>query len=109
MIRTPREWTETCPTCKGKGEVHQKERFALWTPEEHPNQKLKAPPPGAPADAYCCTTSPGASVWEACTEGIGLAQKVNRPVVFTINGTMIVCRADSNAEKLVDEWAKRRE
>ena len=35
IVRTPREWDETCRECKGTGSVHKREHFALWTPAEY--------------------------------------------------------------------------
>jgi len=105
--RTPRQWTESCRTCNGTGTVHEREHFSLWTPDEYERVQPLDPKHDAPADAYVCTTCPGATIFEACREAAEIAKQVHRPVAFEFNGTIAVIRADSDPVAVAKEWWKR--
>ena len=114
MIRTPREWDEPCPKCRGAGVVHKRESFHLLTPEEYVAlmQGTVDPPKldakyDVPADAVVCTPCGSVSIFEACTEGVTLARAYGRPVVFEFNGRVVVCSSDSNPEDVAKRWWKR--
>ena len=79
IVRTPKEWDETCSQCRGSGTVHKRERFSLMTPDEQRQMgegwKLMTIDPkyDPPADAMVCWVGAGATIFEACREGIALA------------------------------------
>jgi len=104
IVRTPREWDEQCWHCKGSGQVHKRERFALWTPDEYEHVQPLDQKHDVPPNAYVCTAAPGSSIFEACKEGVGLARTVGRPVAFEFNGAVAVCRADSDPDKVAKAW-----
>jgi hypothetical protein len=76
MIRTPKEWNETCSACLGAGKVHKREQFSLLTPDEYaglfgpdyPPVKLD-PKHDVPSNAVICWVGGSASIFEACKEG----------------------------------------
>lgn len=117
-IRTPHEWDETCQECSGTGKVHKRQHFALYTPAEYAQgmpakfvpaklDPAKHRGVGAvPADAVLCTARAGASIFEACKEGVTLARAFGHPVAFEFNEAVAICRADSNPEELVKAWWK---
>ena len=115
MIRTPREWNEACRECGGTGIVHKREHFSLWTPDEYMETIMAehGPPTlgprckGAsdvPPNAMICTVFGGASILEACREGVTLARAAGRPVAFEFNEAVAICRADSDPEKISKAW-----
>ena len=116
MVRTPREWDEPCRECGGTGTVHRRESFSLWTPEEyaktmgeygHGAPKVEPESNGAdsvPSNAMVCEVHGGASIWDACREGVALARVAGRPVVFTFNGTVAVCHVDSEPVDVSTKW-----
>ena len=107
VVRTPREWTETCRECRGAGHVHKRQHFALWTPDEWDHVPPLVPKDDVPRDAYVCTAAAGASIFEACREGVEIACIVQRPVAFEFNGAVAICRADSDPTAVAKEWWKR--
>jgi hypothetical protein len=113
MIRTPKEWDESCRECGGSGHVHRQERFVLWTPEEgaaaglgkkffHIDAKYDVP-----RDAYVCVAQAGASIFEACEEAIDIARIARRPVAFEFSGAVAVCFGTSDPEKVAKAWWNR--
>jgi hypothetical protein len=106
MKRTPREWTETCRTCRGSGQTHHRQHFALWTPDEFEPQPLD-PKHDVPSDALVCTAVYGSSIFEACREGVELAQMTGRPIAFECNGSVAILRADSDPVAIAKAWWKR--
>src|SRR5579875_727239 len=117
MIRTPKQWTETCRECRGTGTIHKREHFALWTPEEYAANmppefvpaKLKSDCKGAddlPANVVVCTAHAGPSIFEACREGVTLARAYGRPVAFEFNEAVAVCHGDSDPERVAKGWWK---
>jgi hypothetical protein len=106
IVRTPREWAETCRHCNGKGVVARREHFALWTPDEYRAEPLDARH-DAPHDAYVCTGVPGATIFEACKEGVTLAAIVKRPVAFEFNGAVAVCREGEDPGAIAKAWRIR--
>src|SRR5277367_6958272 len=109
IVRVPKEWDESCQTCRGAGVVHKAERFHLWTPDEY--ERLMGNPPSdidpkhdAPSNAYLCHAMGGATIFEACKEGVALAKTVARPVVFEFNDALAVCHADSEPEDVAKRW-----
>ena len=114
MIRTPREWDEPCRECRGSGQVHKRERFSLWTPDEYTAAmgpeygppKLDAKH-DVPSNAMVCSAMGGSSIFEACKEGVGLANATARPVAFEFNGTVAVCFHGSDPEDVAKRWWKR--
>jgi hypothetical protein len=118
MIRTPKEWDETCPQCKGVGKVHMRESFALWTPEEHAKDMppefatIKLDPAklrgvgAVPTNAVICSAHAGASVFEACKEAVTLALVYGCPVAFEFNGAVAVCHSDSDPVAVAKTWWK---
>lgn len=118
VIRRPREWDEPCTQCLGTGVVHKREYFALWTPAEYaahmPAEFVPAKLDPAklrgvgtvPTDAIICTAQAGASIFEACKEGIVLARAFGHPVAFEFNGAVAVCRVDSDWEIVCKTWWK---
>jgi len=114
VIRTPKEWDESCHECGGKGVVHKREHFSLWTPSEYMAamghefvpEKLDAKH-DVPANAVVCVAHAGASIFEACKEGITLARTFGAPVVFEFNGTIAICYADSAPEDVSERWWKK--
>lgn len=107
VVRTPREWTEQCRECCGTGHVSRRERFSLWTPDEFEQREPIDPKHDLPRDAYVCTAAPGATIFEACKEGIGLSKMVGRPVAFEFNGAVAVCRSDSDPDNVAKAWWER--
>jgi hypothetical protein len=114
MIRTPKEWDETCRECQGTGKVHKREHFSLLTPDEQ--AKLFGPDRAptvfdtkhdVPANAVVCWAGAGASIFEACTEGVTLARAFGRPVAFEFNETVVVCSSDADPEDVAKRWWKR--
>ena len=106
VIRKPKEWVEQCSHCHGSGQVRQRESFALYTPDEYEVQPL-GEDADVPQGTYVCGVWGGSSIFEACKEGVGLAGRVNRPVAFRFNDTVVVCRADSDPESVAKEWYPR--
>jgi hypothetical protein len=118
MIRTPKEWDETCWQCKGSGIVHKREIFALWTPEEHAAlmpakyATIKLDPAkhrgvgAVPTNAVICSAHAGASIFEACKEAVTLARAFGRPVAFEFNEAVAVCHADSDPITVAKTWWK---
>jgi hypothetical protein len=114
MIRTPKEWDETCGTCRGAGTVHKREHFALWTPDEYvahmgPEyvQSKLDPKHDVPANAVVCSAVGGGSIFEACKEGVALARAYGRPVAFEFNDAVAICHADADPEDVAKRWWKR--
>lgn len=118
MVRTPHEWDEMCRECNGTGSVHKREHFALRTPAEYaavmPSEYTPAKLDHAklrgtgavPTDAVICSAHGGASIFEACREGVTLARAFGRPVAFEFNGAVAVCRSDSDPETVGKVWWK---
>lgn len=118
MIRTPREWDETCSNCHGAGKVHKRESFSLWTPEEHAASMpaeyatIKLDPAkhrgvgAVPANAVLCSAHAGASIFEACKEAVTLAREFGRPVAFEFNEAVAVCHSDSDPAAVAKTWWK---
>ncbi len=113
MIRTPREWDETCSACRGAGKVHKREHFSLLTPDEQVRLfgADRAPTTldtkhDAPANVVVCWVGAGATIFEACKEGVTLARAFGRPVAFEFNDAVAICRADSNPEDVAKRWWK---
>jgi hypothetical protein len=106
--RIPRSWTETCQECHGTGRVTKREHFALWTPEEYPTDIPISPSAKgyASSEAYVCVAVPGASIFEACKEGVAIAKVVGRPVAFECNGAIAVCLQHSDPNSVALEWWK---
>ena len=110
MIRTPREWDETCRQCRGTGAVHKREHFWLLTPDEQEKLFGKErvvkldPKHDVPHDVVVCWVSNGASIFEACKEGVTLARAYGRPVAFEFNGVAAVCEAGSDPEEVAKAW-----
>jgi hypothetical protein len=109
IVRVPHEWDEPCRECNGSGHVHKVERLHLWTPDEY--AKLMGHEPTSldpkfdvPSNAYVCHAMGGATIFEACREGIGLAKRVGLPVVFEFNNALAICHADSDAEDVAKRW-----
>lgn len=118
MIRVPKEWDETCSACQGTGNVHKRESFSLWTPEEYAqfrsfeDEKTKLDPKckggdDLPANVVICMVRGGASLFKTCKEGVTLARVYGRPVAFEFNGTLAICWADSDPEDVAKRWWKR--
>ena len=117
MIRTPREWDEQCHECRGTGVVHKREHFALWTPDEYMESLAGYGPPtidqkhkGAsdvPVNALICCVHAGASIFEACKEGVALALAAGRPVAFAFNDTVAICHVDSEPDQVSIAWSER--
>jgi hypothetical protein len=113
LVRTPREWDETCRECKGTGFVHKREHFALWTPDEYarvmPMEHVPAKlEPGThrgvesvPNNAMICVVHGGASILDACKEAVTLSRAAGRPVAFEFNGAVAVCVSDSDDEHVI--------
>ena len=114
VIRKPKEWDEPCKECRGVGVVHKRESFSLWTPAEYvavmgpecAPEKLD-PKHDVPSNAVVCVAHGGASVFEACKEGVALARIFGRPVVFEFNGAVAVCSVDSDPDDVSKRWWKR--
>ena len=112
MIRKAKEWDERCRGCGGKGMVHKVEHFNLWTPEEyaevmgHPMETESVVTAAGVVNAIVCVAHGGASIFEACKEGVTIAKEVGRPVVFEFNGKLVVCHADSDPVDVAEEWWK---
>jgi hypothetical protein len=112
VIRTPKEWTETCDKCRGTGNVHKRQRFFLWTPDEYLELMPDRDPlkldvkHDVPADAVVCSVHGGATIFESCREGIELAKLYKRPVVFEFNGAVAICRGDSDPDTVGKAWWK---
>jgi hypothetical protein len=114
MIRTPREWDEPCRGCHGTGKVHRRERFSLMTPDEYAaGMPAKYVPAkldtkhDVPDNAIICTPHAGASIFEACKEGVALARAFARPVAFEFNGVVAVCLYGSDPENVSKRWWER--
>lgn len=118
MIRTPKEWTETCLDCGGSGKVHKRESFALLTPDEYMrlgsgrseapalSDKYGMPAGGLPTDAVVCWAG-NTTIFEACKEGVELAAAMGHPIAFEFNEHVVVCRAGDNPDAVAKEWWQR--
>jgi hypothetical protein len=93
----------------GKGFIHRRQMFALWTCDEHPATELDGRIDKAqiPADAYACTAVPGATVLESCRGGAEIASEINRPVVFVANGILVVVHPGADPKAVANDWWRR--
>lgn len=113
VIRKPKQWTEKCRECSGSGHVTWREHFSLWTPDEGAEMGLDAthfqlsPQFDVPRNAYICVAHGGASIFEACKEGVGLAAIVDRTVVFEFNGAVAECRPGADPAIVAKVWWRR--
>jgi hypothetical protein len=109
--RTVRErcWVRGCD-----GHITRKIQPMLLTPDDQlelyggrfPIERVK----GASAGSIECSTRGTADVTiqGACGEGVEIAGKLGRPVVFDFNGVLVVCQKDDDPEKLWRKWWKKR-
>ena len=118
MIRTPKEWDETCSQCRGTGTVRRREYFALLTPDEQVklfgadrittaiDPKCKGGD-DVPPNAVVCWCGAGCTIFEACKEGVTLARAYGRPVAFEFNDAVVICHSDSDPDAVAKAWYPR--
>jgi len=104
VIRTPREWTETCPECKGSGHVKRRDHFSLWTQDEHEPHKSEFIGHDVPPDVYKCTVMGGANITASCREGVSIANLVNKTVVFVFNNILVACGPGADPGTVLGEY-----